>query len=580
MKPASPPTLEAFALAIADALEKSKTKSPDIQSLKVHWAVKLGLPRIPQNSALLSALPAARRTQKLVSLLRTRLTRTASGVTPIALMPKPFPCPGKCTYCPTAIKEVDGEAAAPGYALPGPAPGQRRVMFAPKAYTGFEPATRRAIQNEFDAGRQIAARLTQYEALGQPADKCELILMGGTFLAVPKDYRNQFVKDCYDAMNGGIGGQKSAPASSLEAAQRLNESSHHRVIGLTVETRPDWCSRSQIDEMLSWGATRVELGVQSLDEQVLLKVKRGHDTARVRATTADLKNAAFKVGYHFMPGLYADRKKDVSMLSELFTNPAYCPDMLKLYPCLVMPGTELFKEWKAGRFEPIEAEEAVERIVEATASFPPWVRVMRMQRDIPANLIAAGVKAGNLHQMVVRELDARGLHCRCIRCREVFSAQRNQRSGAPTTGRKAKAEAAEKKKKAKPLSLELVERKYEASGGLEYFLSFEDVEQDLLAGFVRLRLPPESHRKEITPSTALIRELHVYGQEVEIGKEAKGGIKVQHAGLGKSLLARAEEIAQDAGRDNMVIISGVGVRPYYEKLGYSRDGPYMGKTLS
>ncbi len=537
--------LRAFAKALADELERKPSAS--IERLKNTLAPRFKIPGVPKNAALLSALPSKRRTPQLVRLLRTRPTRTASGVSPIALMPKPFPCPGKCTYCPTAMKEEIG-----------PDGTSRPVMFAPKAYTGFEPATRRAIQNDFDAKRQIDTRLSQYAALGQPADKCELILMGGTFLSVPKDYRSQFVKECYDAMNGA-----KKPAASLAASQQLNESSLHRVIGLTVETRPDWCSLAQIDEMLEWGATRVELGVQSLDEEVLCKVKRGHDTKCTAATTANLKNAAFKVGYHFMPGLYADRASDVRMLGELFTNPAYCPDMLKLYPCLVMPGTELYVEWKAGRFEPIDADEAVSRIVEATAHFPPWVRVMRMQRDIPANLIAAGVKAGNLHQMVMDKLKARGESCSCIRCREVFSSERRGEKG--------------KKKK---LDLELVERKYPASGGTEHFLSFEDKEQDVLAGFVRLRLPHSSHRPEITPTTALIRELHVYGQEVEIGKEGLDGVKIQHTGLGKKLLARAEEIAGRAGKDKLLIISGVGARPYYAKLGYERDGPYMGKKLA
>lgn len=559
--------IQAFALALADELERKPGSS--IAALKNTLAARFKIAGVPKNAAILSALPANRRTHQLVSLLRTRLTRTASGVTPVAVMPKPFPCVGRCTYCPTAMKEEIG-----------PGGTSRTVMLAPKAYTGFEPATRRAIQNGYDAAKQISMRLSQYEALGQPTQKCELILMGGTFLSVPVDYQNQFVHECYDAFNStDAKPAKSAfnfspyHSSSLAEAQKTNESSLHRVIGLTVETRPDWCTDEHVERMLSWGATRVELGVQSLDDSILQKVQRGHDAACTALTTARLKDAAFKVGYHFMPGLYASHAQDVAMMRRLFTDSRFCPDMLKLYPCLVMPGTVLHDEWKAGRFEPIDADEAVARIAEAAASFPPWVRVMRMQRDIPADKIAAGVKSGHLHELVTRAMEEAGTKCRCIRCREVFSPQRKA------------ANKKKKKEKSQPLSLELVSRSYPASGDTEHFISFEDVEQDLLAGFIRLRLPPShsKHRPEVTSSSALIRELHVYGQEVEIeatkAEPSASSLLVQHHGLGRALLSRAEEIAADAGRDKLVIISGVGVRPYYAKLGYERDGPYMSKKL-
>lgn len=609
--------LKAFASRLAEELRKNP--KADIERLKNRIAVETKVGRVPKNAAVLAGLPARERTAKMVALLSTRHTRTGSGVTPVAVMPAPFPCPGKCTYCPTAMadaakKEKDGTGGGPrnafGATSPGdgmchdPKPGARRdagspgmdgMLFAPKSYTGFEPATMRAIQNDFDAKRQIDTRLAQYEALGQPAQKCELILMGGTFLSVPKDYRNRFVHECYEAFNG----QKSR---TLAGAQETNETAEHRVIGLTVETRPDWCNRGHIDEILGWGATRVELGVQSLDDEVLRRVRRGHDVRCTQETTANLKNAAFKVGYHYMPGLYSTHEKDVASLRALFENPAYCPDMLKLYPCLVIPGTGLHEEWKNGRFAPIDSAEAVERIVEATRYFPPWVRVMRMQRDIPAKKIAAGVKAGNLHQMVMRALDGRGEKCRCIRCREVFSWERKESQRGGPGGKNARRDGPAKKKK---LELEMVERAYEASGGREYFISFEDAEQDLLAGFVRLRLPPESHRPEIDPRTAkgggngqvsrpdgvaaLVRELHVYGQEAEIGEKGKeagarkkgagGSALVQHTGLGRRLLSRAQEIALDAGRDKMAVISGVGAREYYRKFGYRLEGPYMTKKL-
>lgn len=554
----------------------------DLEAIKVAVASDLKSEIYPKNAALLAALAPPERTPEVVALLRTRLTRTGSGVTPIALMPPPLVCPGKCTYCPTAWKEVEGEDGK-----------RRKEYYAPKAYTGFEPATRRAIQNGYDAKRQIDTRLSQYEALGQPTSKCELILMGGTFLAAPQARNEKFIHECFDALNG-------QPSKTLEEAQAKNERARRRLIGLTIETRPDWCSDAHIGQMLSWGGTRVELGVQSLDDEALRKVKRGHPVATTIETTQRLKDAAFKVGYHFMPGMYAGHAKDVAMMRELFENPGLCPDMLKIYPCLVMPGTELHEEWKAGRFEPIGDEEAVERIADATRYFPPWVRVMRMQRDIPANLIAAGVKAGNLHERVHRLLAERGERCRCIRCREVFSPRRNTdgsagapgegrggrksggRAGRGQTGTARAAPAAQETPR--PLELAMVEREYAASGGREFFLSFEDEAADRLAGFVRLRIPSArrwaGRRPEVTPATGLVRELHVYGQELAVGAgEGPDRMRAQHQGLGRKLLVRAEEIARQQGMESVAIISGVGVREYYRKLGYARVGPYMGKPI-
>jgi elongator complex protein 3 len=451
-------------------------------------------------------------------------------VTPVAIMPKPFPCPGKCTYCP------QGENA-------------------PKSYTGFEPATMRAIKSNYDAKTQIQTRLMQYESLGQPNQKCDLIIMGGTFLAIPLDYQYQFIKECYDAFN-------NKESKSLEEAKKINETAKHRVIGLTIETRPDWCKKIHIDRMLEFGATRVELGVQSLDDNVLRKVQRGHGQKEVIKATALLKDSAFKVCYHFMPGLYADRKKDIDMLKKIFADERYRPDMLKIYPCLVMPNTKLYEEYKKGEFEPIDTQEAVERIARATKYFPPWVRIMRMQRDIPANKIQAGVKAGNLHQLVIEWLEKRNQKCRCIRCREIFSAERKN-----------------KKIDLKNLEFEIIIRKYKASEGWEYFISYENKEYDLLAGFIRLRFPKQPYRKEIDLNTALIRELHIYGSELEIGRKMISNSAIQHKGLGQSLLKKAEEIALKNKKEKMIILSGVGVREYYKKFGYKLEGPYMAKNL-
>ncbi len=510
------------------ALKIKSNKKVDVEALKKELAKKHNVPMI-KSAGIIARLPTRLRIESVISKLRTRLTRTGSGVTPIALMPKPYPCPGRCTYCP------QGENA-------------------PKSYTGFEPATMRAIQNDFDAKKQIDVRISQYEALGQPTQKCELIVMGGTFLSIPLDYQNQFVKECYDSLNGRA-------SKTFELAKKKNETAKHRMVGMTIETRPDWCEKSHIDRMLDWGVTRVELGVQTLDDKVLKKVNRGHDVNCVVQTTKNLKDSAFKVAYHFMPGLYSNHKKDVQMLRKLFENDKFKPDMLKLYPCLVMDNTKIYEEYKQLKFNPIDSDEAVSIIADATKYFPPWVRVMRMQRDIPARLIKAGVKSGNLHQLVQKELERRNEYCKCIRCREVFSLQRNN-------------------KKSKNLNFEIVERKYNASKGVEHFISFEDKSADLIAGFIRLRFPFSSHRLEITDSTALIRELHVYGQELSVGSKSKKSSQVQHTGMGKKLLERAEQIALNSGKNHIAIISGVGVRDYYRKFGYNLVGPYMCKKLS
>ncbi|MEM4361180.1 MAG: tRNA uridine(34) 5-carboxymethylaminomethyl modification radical SAM/GNAT enzyme Elp3 [Candidatus Anstonellaceae archaeon] len=501
----------------------------EINELKKRLAQKHKV-RLMQNSHILWLLQKRHKKidERVVKKLRTRLTRTGSGVTPVAIMPKPFKCPGQCTYCP------QGENA-------------------PKSYTGFEPATMRAIKSNYSATKQIHTRLEQYAALGQPNQKCELIIMGGTFLAIPLNYQYEFIKECYDAFNF----RKSA---NLEEAKKINETAIHRVVGLTIETRPDWCKKQHINRMLEFGCTRVELGVQSLDDRILKKVKRGHGQKEIIEATALLKDSAFKVCYHFMPGLYSDRKKDIRMLKKMFLDQNYKPDMLKIYPCLVIENTKLYEEYKRGKFQPIDTQEAVERIGLATKYFPPWLRVMRMQRDIPANKIVAGVKSGNLHQMVQNWLEERGLKCRCIRCREVFSLYRQN-----------------KENKIEKLELELVVRKYKASGGTEYFISYEDKELDLIAGFIRLRIPNNPYRKEIDHQTALIRELHVYGSEVEIGTERENAI--QHRGLGKNLLQKAEEVALKEKKTKMIILSGVGVREYYKKFGYSLVGPYMFKNL-
>jgi elongator complex protein 3 len=494
-----------------------------LEELKKRISLAHSIPYL-RNSEILLFVPKGR------AALRRRLmkspTRTLSGVSPLALMPMPFPCPGKCIYCPK------GENA-------------------PQSYTGYEPTTMRAIQCGYDAAKQVKARLSQYAAQGHATDKCHLIIMGGTFLCATRAQKEEFVKQAFDALNG----HKSA---TLRAAIDSNESAVHRAIGVTFETRPDFGMEKQADEMLSMGGTQVELGVQTLSDAVYRKVLRGHTVDDVVRSTAALKDSGFKVCYHMMPGLFATPKQDVGYFRTLFSDSRFQPDMVKIYPVLVMQGTPLHAMWKRGEFTPYSTEEAAKVIADATRFIPPYVRVPRIQRDIPSPLVAAGVKNSNLRQIVDEKLRERGEKCRCIRCREIGSEERLG-------------------KIAGKLQLSLSRIDYAASGGKEIFLSFEDRKRDLLAAFLRLRIPAKPHRAELV-SSAIVRELHVYGQEAEIGE--RNARKMQHQGLGTKLLREAEEITRkEFGLDLLSVLSGAGARGYYRKLGYSLDGPYMAKKI-
>lgn len=515
--------------------------SQHLHPLKLSISSKYGI-RFLKNSEILRHIPkgyasgsspSSRIPPKRVAAVRALLlkspTRTLSGISPVAIMPLPAPCGGFCTYCPK------GEGA-------------------PQSYTGYEPTTMRAIQNGYSAARQISARLEQYGQQGHTADKCHLIIMGGTFMysGIKESYRHAFMKEAFDTLNG----KKSA---SLKQAIDSNEHAPHRAIGCTFETRPDFGYEYHADEMLAMGGTQVELGVQALSDKVYEKVRRGHKVSDVIRSTRILKNSGFKLCYHMMPGLFSTPKDDIGYFKRLFSSPDFQPDMLKIYPTLVVQGTVLYNQWKKGEFTPYDTETAAEVIAQATAHIPPYVRTPRIQRDIPSPLISAGVMNSNLRQIVDRKLQERGQRCRCIRCREIGSEERK----GSTTGKL-------------KLSLERID--YSASGGKEIFLSFEDTQKDLLAGFLRLRIPKQSHRTEIDGISSIVRELHVYGQEAAIGEDS--AVKMQHKGLGRALLQEAERItAGEFGLGKITIISGPGVRGYYRKHGYSLNGPYMAKKI-
>ncbi|MEM0027304.1 MAG: tRNA uridine(34) 5-carboxymethylaminomethyl modification radical SAM/GNAT enzyme Elp3 [Ignisphaera sp.] len=468
-----------------------------------------------------------------------RPTRTLSGVTIVAVMTKPFPCPhGKCIYCPGGVE-----------------------YGTPQSYIGNEPALMRAIHVGFDPYEQVRLRLRQYLSMGHVPSKVEVIVMGGTFTALPRDYQLWFITNIFEAANR-FPEPKPEKMPSIEEAHERNEIASIRVVGLTLETRPDWAKEREADWILYLGATKVEIGVQSIYDDVLQKVSRGHTVRDVVDATRVLKDSGFKVVYHIMPGLPgSDRDRDIEMIREIFENPDFRPDMLKIYPTLVIEGTKLYEMWRNGLYKALTDEEAVELISEFYRFIPKWVRVMRIQRDIPAPLIVAGPKKANLRELVEKRALEKDIKINEIRFREV--------------GRQ------EIFRGVRPSRIEMTKEVYEASQGTEIFLAAEDAENNVLVGLLRLRIPSaKSYRPEIDSSTAIVRELHVYGPQIPIGDHDEDGW--QHRGWGSKLLVAAEDIARyEFSCRKILVLSGVGAREYYRKHGYRRPSgsPYMAKEL-
>ncbi len=513
---------------LAEMIISGKIRNKDeLNREKVKVARKHGLDRIPSNTEILHRIPEERR-DEFNHIIRIKPTRSLSGVAVVAIMTSPYPCPhGKCIYCPG-----------------GPDNGTAQ------SYTGHEPAAMRAEQNHFDPYLQTTNRIAQLEEIGHPTDKIDLIIMGGTFTARPYEYQMEFVKGAFDGMNGSV-------SEGLEEAQRLNETASHRCTGLTVETRPDWFMEKEIENSLRLGATRVELGIQSTFDDVLEAVNRGHTVADSIRSTKLAKDAGLKIVYHMMPGLPgSDAEKDLESFRRIFTDSDFMPDMLKIYPTLVVEGTELYEMWKRGEYGPLDTDAAAELLIKVKEIVPPWVRIQRIQRDIPTQYIVAGVKRSDLRGYVQQLMRERGKRCNCIRCREIGHV--NSDIG--------------------PEDVSLVRREYDASGGREVFLSYEGPDMELV-GFVRLRMVPEDSWKDETRDYgAIIRELKVFGSQVPIGDEPKG--RWQHQGYGKKLVEEAERIAKDEWESSgLLVMSGVGVREYYEKLGYERVSEYMGKRF-
>ncbi len=457
-----------------------------------------------------------------------KLARTISGVTPVAAMTRPMKCPGQCLYCPTFANT-------------------------PRSYTPESPAVFRARRCDYDPSQQVALRLRVLEEMGHPTDKVELIIMGGTFLAQPLDYQYEFVKGCYDALN-------ERESATLEEAKRLNEVANHRCTGLCIETRPDWCREEEVERMLEFGTTRVELGVQTLDDDIYRLVRRGHLVEDVIRATSLLKEHGFKVYYHWMPGLPGSNPEhDLELSKKLFDDAHFRPDGLKLYPTMVVEGTELEKWYQEGRFTPYDFDTMVNLLVDIKAMVPRYVRISRVLRDIPPQFITGGPR-NSLRGFLRERLQERGLECQCIRCREYgHRARDGWKIGEP----------------------QMVRMDYEASDGREIFLSFED-ERETLFGLLRLRIqekPVPVLKQEQEGSLAIIRELHIFGPEVPLAEQRPDA--AQHKGIGKALLREAERIAaKEFGAGQMLVLSGVGAREYYRtESGYRSLGEYMVKEL-
>jgi len=514
----------------------SETADPtraDVERVKMEICRALSAEKIPPNSEIISHLQSSE--MSLRKMLKRKVVRSISGVTVIAVMTPPTKCPHRsapCVYCPG-----------------GPDFGS------PQSYTGREPAAMRGSQSNYDPSRQVRSRIEQLRAIGHNVDKVELVIMGGTFPSTPVSFQELFVKECLDAISGYSSG-------NLEEAKQRAAIAAIRNVGITVETRPDWARQSHVDQMLRLGVTRVELGVQNIYDDIYAEVNRGHTVADVIEATRILKDSGLKVAYHLMPGLpRSNSKRDLEGFRTIFSDDRFRPDMLKIYPCLVLKGTRLYESWRKGGYRPYSSEEAAELIVEMKMHVPRWVRIMRIQRDIPANLIEAGVDRSDLRELVREKLKKKGVSCRCIRCRE--AGHRWHRDHVQPD----------------PMQTRIMCEEYEASGGREFLVSAEDVEQDILVGYARLRIPSRSSdRPEIAGGgTSIVRELRVCGPVVPVGTRSKEAW--QHRGYGRLLLRRAESISREEGMEKILVTSALGTRQYYYRLGYSPNGPYVSKSL-
>jgi elongator complex protein 3 len=458
----------------------------------------------------------------LLERIRMKPVRTLSGVTTVTVLTKPYPCPGKCIFCPTDVRM-------------------------PKSYLPDEPGAMRGLEHDFDPHAQVESRLGSLDSVGHPTDKIELLILGGTWSSYRRDYQEWFIQRCLDAMN-------ERTSSTLAEAQEINESAGHRNVGLVIETRPDEIDRGELLWLRRLGVTKVQMGAQSLDDRILEMNKRGHDVETTRRATALLRAAGFKIVLHWMPNLHgatpASDRQDFSRLWD-----GFCPDEIKIYPNQLLANAELYEYWQRGEFTPYTTAELIDLIADIKPTIPRYCRVNRVIRDIPSTNVVEGNRRTSLRQDVHDEMKRRGTRCQCIRCREVRS------------------------RAVKPGLMQLEDLVYEAGAAEEHFISFVTPE-DRLAGFVRLSLPgedsPETGLGDLD-GAALIRELHVYGQSLPVGAEQAGA--AQHAGLGTRLLREAEAIARTHRYQRLAVISAIGTRGYYLERGFERGEYYLLKTI-
>lgn len=482
---------------------------------------------------------------RLLERIRMKPMRTLSGVTTVTVLTKPYPCPGKCIFCPTDVRM-------------------------PKSYLPDEPGAMRAVEHQFDPYAQVRSRIEQLQSLGHPTDKIELLILGGTWSSYKREYQEWFVKRCFDAMNaplssphfagqnggteGDTVGEWKVESGELEKDHSLNETASHRNVGLVIETRPDEITPDEVRWLRRLGVTKVQMGAQSLDDRILEINKRGHDVECTRQATALLRAAGFKIVLHWMPNLLgATPESDREDFARLWTD--FCPDEIKIYPNQLLANAELYEYWQRGEFTPYTTQELIDLIADIKPTIPRYCRVNRVIRDIPSTNVVEGNRRTSLRQDVHEEMKRRGTRCECVRCREV--------RGKPVN----------------PDSLKLDDLVYQAGAAEEHFISFVTPD-DKLAGFVRLSLPGKN-----SPATgiadldgaALIREVHVYGQSLPVGEEKEGA--AQHAGLGTRLLEEAEQVAKANGFERIAVISAVGTRGYYLGRGFERGELYLVKKI-
>jgi elongator complex protein 3 len=513
-------------------------KDVNLNRMKTRIASKYGLETSPRLVDIIAAVPSDHR-KILLPKLRAKPIRTASGIAVVAVMCKPHRCPhinmtgNICVYCPGG-PDSDFE-------------------YSTQSYTGYEPTSMRAIRARYNPYLQTRHRIEQLKQLGHSIDKVEFIVMGGTFMCLPEDYRDYFIRNLHDALSGHT-------SNNVDEAVKYSEKSKVKCIGITIETRPDYSLKRHLSDMLRYGCTRLEIGVQSVYEDVARDTNRGHTVKAVCESFHLAKDAGFKVVAHMMPDLpNVDFERDIEQFIEFFENPAFRADGLKIYPTLVIRGTGLYELWKTGRYKSYPPSTLVDLIARILALVPPWTRVYRVQRDIPMPLVSSGVEYGNLRELALARMKDLGTDCRDVRTREVGIQEIHH--------------------KVRPYEVELVRRDYTANGGWETFLSYEDPEQDILVGLLRLRkCSEETFRSELKVGVSIVRELHVYGSVVPIS--ARDPTKFQHQGFGMLLMEEAERIAKEEHRSVKIsVISGVGTRNYYRKIGYELDGPYMSKHL-